>query len=295
MIALGANAAFLGVEIVGGVVFGSLALLADGVHMVSDVVALSMSYAALRIAQRPPTARHTFGLGRAEVLVAEANGVLLMAGAIAVTVEAIHRLSSPPSIDAAGVIIVGGLGIVVNAGSAWVVSRHAHGSLNMRGAMLHLAADALGSIAVVVAGIGAALFSAYWLDPVASLLIAVLVVIAAGQLLRDATRVLLEAVPADLDAGTVTEALCAEPGVEAVHHLHLWTSGSERPALSAHVVLGESVSLHEAQLRSAELKQMLTERFGIDHTTLEVECHTCVDDESHQLEPVHPEAHLHQH
>jgi cobalt-zinc-cadmium efflux system protein len=263
--------------------------------MVSDVVALSMSYAAMRIAARPPTERHTFGLGRAEVLVAEANGVLLVAGAIAVTVEAIHRLSSPPSIDAAGVIIVGGLGIVVNFGSAWVVSRHAHGSLNMRGAMLHLAADALGSIAVVVAGIGAALFGAYWLDPVASILIAVLVVIAAWQLLRDATRVLLEAVPADLDANVVRAALCAEPGVDAVHHLHLWTSGSERPALSAHVVLGESLSLHDAQVRAGELKRMLTEHFGIDHATLEVECHTCVDDETHLHDQVRaaPDAHRH--
>jgi cobalt-zinc-cadmium efflux system protein len=252
--------------------------------MVSDVVALSMSYAAMRIAQRPPTTRHTFGLGRAEVLVAEANGVLLIAGAIAIAVEAIHRLASPTSIDAAGVIIVGGLGIVVNFGSAWIVGRHAHGSLNMRGAFLHLATDAAGSVAVVVAGVGTALFGWERLDPIASLLIAALVVFAAWQLLRDATRVLLEAVPADLDARQVTEALCAEPGVEAVHHLHLWTSGSERPALSAHVVLGDTVSLHDAQLRAGELKHMLTERFGIDHTTLEVECHACVDDETHQHE-----------
>jgi len=252
--------------------------------MISDVVALSMSYAAMRIAQRPPTTRHTFGLGRAEVLVAEANGVLLIAGAIAIAVEAIHRLASPTSIDAAGVIIVGGLGIVVNAGSAWIVGRHAHGSLNMRSVLLHLATDAVGSVAVVIAGVGAALFGWERLDPIASLLIAVLVVFAAWQLLRDATRVLLEAVPADLDANQVTEALCAEPGVEAVHHLHLWTSGSERPALSAHVVLGDTLSLHDAQLRADELKHMLTERFGIDHATLEVECHACVDDETHKHE-----------
>ena len=270
-----------------------MALLADGVHMVSDVVALGMAYAALRIAQRPPTARHTFGLGRAEVLVAEANGVLLVAGAIAVVAGAIGRLSSPPSIDAAGVIVVGGLGILVNVGSAWVVGRHAHGSLNMRGVLLHLAADALGSVAVVIAGIGAALFSAYWLDPVASILISVLVVFAAWQLLRDATSVLLEAVPADLDAAAVTEALCAEAGVEAVHHLHLWTSGSERPALSAHVVLGDAVSLHDAQLRAAELKLMLTDRFGIDHATLEVECHACVDDETHRHQQPEPHPHVH--
>jgi len=270
------------VELVGGFVFGSLALLADGAHMVSDVIALAMAYTALRIAQRPPTDRHTFGLGRAEVLVAEANGLLLFAGAVAVVVEAIRRLGSPQAIDAAAVMIVGGLGIVVNVGSAAVVHRHAHGNVNMRGAVFHLAADALGSIAVVVAGLGAAIFGADRLDPIASLVISVLVVVGAVRLLRDATRVLLEAAPADLEASAVSAALCAEPGVEAVHHLHLWTTGSERPALSAHVVLGSALNLHEAQLRAADLKHILTERFGIDHATLEVECHACVEDEMHQ-------------
>jgi len=241
-----------------------------------------MAYTALRIAQRPPTDRHTFGLGRAEVLVAEANGLLLFAGAVAVVVEAIRRLGSPQAIDAAAVMIVGGLGIVVNVGSAAVVNRHAHGNVNMRGAVFHLAADALGSIAVVVAGLGAAIFGADRLDPIASLVISVLVVVGAVRLLRDATRVLLEAAPADLEASAVSAALCAEPGVEAVHHLHLWTTGSERPALSAHVVLGSALNLHDAQLRAAELKHMLTERFGIDHATLEVECHACVEDELHQ-------------
>jgi cobalt-zinc-cadmium efflux system protein len=179
-------------------------------------------------------------------------------------------------------MIVGGLGIVVNVGSAAVVHRHAHGNVNMRGAVFHLAADALGSIAVVVAGLGAAIFGADRLDPIASLVISVLVVVGAVRLLRDATRVLLEAAPADLEASAVSAALCAEPGVEAVHHLHLWTTGSERPALSAHVVLGSALNLHEAQLRAADLKHMLTERFGIDHATLEVECHACVEDEMHQ-------------
>jgi cobalt-zinc-cadmium efflux system protein len=281
VLALAANAAFLGVEIAGGFVFGSLALLADGAHMVSDVIALSMAYAAVRVAQRPPTDRHTFGFGRTEVLVAQANAVLLFAGAVAVVVEAVRRLGSPHAVTAAGVIVVGVAGLAVNAGSASLLARHAHDNINMRGAFWHLASDALGSIAVVVAGIGAGLFGADRLDPIASIVIAALVVSAAFSLMRDATRVLLETVPSGLDVTVVRAALDEQPGVEAVHHLHVWTTGSEHAALSAHVVLGDTLTLHEAQLHAARLKQLLSDRFGIEHATLEVECHACVDDETH--------------
>jgi len=282
-----ANAAFLGVEVAGGVAFGSLALFADAAHMISDVVALAMAYAALRIALRPPTERHTYGFGRTEVLVAEANGVLLLASAAVIVYEAIRRLGNPEPITAGGVLVIGVVGLLVNGGSAWVVGRNAHGNLNMRGALWHLASDALGSLAVIAAGIGAAVFDTDRIDSIASLFIAVLIVGGAWRLLREATRVLLEAVPADLDAATVRQALCDERGVDAVHHLHLWTSGSEHAALSAHVVLGGEMSLHAAQLRAGELKRMLDERFGIDHATLEVECHACVDDEVHTSENEH--------
>jgi cobalt-zinc-cadmium efflux system protein len=281
LVALGANAAFLGVELVGGFAFGSLALLADAAHMVSDVIALAMAYTALRIAQRPPTERHTYGFGRTEVIVAQANGILLLGGAITVMVEAVRRLDSPHEVSAAGVLVVGGLGLAVNLGSALAVARHARGNLNARGALWHLLADALGSFVVVIAAAGVAWFGADRLDSIASLVIAVLVVAAGWHLLRDATRVLLEAVPADLDAAAVGAALAAEPGVDAVHHLHLWTTGSQHAALSAHVVLGGSPSLHDAQVRAGELKEMLARRFGIGHATLEVECHACADDDAH--------------
>jgi cobalt-zinc-cadmium efflux system protein len=269
------------VEVVGGFAFGSLALFADAAHMVTDVLALGMAYAALRLAGRPPTERHTYGLGRSEVLVAQANGVLLLAGAVAVGVEAMHRFGTPHQLDAAGVLAVGAIGFLVNIGSAAALHRHAHANLNIRAALWHLLADALGSLAVVAAAIGVGLFGIDRLDPIASLLIAVLVVVAAGRLVRDATRVLLEAVPAGLDVAGVRAALEGAGGIEAVHHLHLWTPGSDLPALSAHVVLAGPLSLHDAQVRAGELKQMLAQRFGIEHTTLEVECHTCIDDEAH--------------
>jgi cobalt-zinc-cadmium efflux system protein len=280
--ALVANAAFLAVEVVGGIAFGSLALLADAAHMATDVVVLSVAYAALRLTQRPPTERHTFGFARTEVLVAQGNGLLLFAGAIVVVVEAIRRFGSPHDLSAGGVVVVGAVGLVVNVASAGALFRHAHGNMNLRGAFWHLFTDALGSVGVIVAGAGVALFGAEWLDPAASIVISALVIAAAWQLLRDAGRVLLEAVPANLDVAAVRDALASGPGVEAVHHLHLWTTGSEQAALSAHVVLGGPLSLHDAQLRAGDLKRMLADEFGIEHATLEVECHACVEDEAHE-------------
>ena len=276
--ALVANAVFLAVEVAGGFAFGSLALLADAAHMATDVVALSVAYAALRISHRPPTERHTFGFARTEVLVAQGNGLLLFAGAVVVIIEAFRRFGSPPELSASGVFVVGAIGLIVNAASARALYRHAHGSMNLRGAFWHLFTDALGSIGVMVAGAGVALFGAGWLDPAASIVISVLVIAAAWQLLRDAGRVLLEAVPADLDVAAVRDTLSSEAGVEAVHHLHLWTTGSAQAALSAHVVLRGPLSLHDAQLRAGDLKRMLATKFGIEHATLEVECHACLDD-----------------
>ncbi len=144
---------------------------------------------------------------------------------------------------------------------------------------------------MIAAGAGVALWGADWLDPAASIVISLLVIGAAWQLLRDAGRVLLESVPANLDVADVRTALASQPGVEAVHHLHLWTAGSEQAALSAHVVLTGPLSLHDAQLRAGELKQMLAFDFGIEHATLEVECHACLDDEAHEhafSAPEHP-------
>lgn len=295
MFALCANASFLAVEVVGGFAFGSLALLADAAHMATDVVALAVAYAALRLTQRPPTDRHTFGFGRSEVLVAQGNGLLLFAGAIVVVVEAVRRFGDTHEVSASGVLIVGAIGLIVNVVSAGALFRHAHGNMNMRAAFWHLFTDAIGSVGVIVAGAGVALFGADWLDPLVSILISVLVIGAAWALLRDAGRVLLESVPKGLDAASVRAALSSEPGVEAVHHLHLWTVGSEQAALSAHVVLGGPLSLHDAQLRAGELKRMLGSRFGIEHSTIEVECHACLDDEAHEHAPTAPTASVHKH
>jgi cobalt-zinc-cadmium efflux system protein len=244
--------------------------------MVSDVVALAIALIAQRFVTRPATERHTYGFGRAEVIGAQVNGILLLASAVAITIEAITRLLHPHHLDAGPVLVVGVAGLVVNLTSALVLGRFAAGSLNVRAAMWHLGADALGSVAVIVAAVGVLVADLEWLDPVASLVIAVLVVIGAWQVLRGSISVLLEAAPAGLDVGAVRRALEGEANVEAVHHVHVWSLASETPALSAHVVLsGDTWTLHDAQERAEALKDMLARRFGIAHATLEVECHEC--------------------
>ncbi|MDQ1521203.1 MAG: cobalt-zinc-cadmium efflux system protein, partial [Actinomycetota bacterium] len=174
--ALVANAAFLVVELIGGLLFGSLALLADAAHMVTDVVALGIALVAQLLVTRPATERHTYGFVRAEVLAAQVNGVLLLGSAVAITIEAVHRLANPHHIDAGPVLVVGAVGLVVNVASAMVLGRLAAGSLNLRAAMWHLGADALGSIAVIVAALAVLVAHVDRLDPAASLVIAALVV-----------------------------------------------------------------------------------------------------------------------
>lgn len=247
--------------------------------MVADVVALVLAYAAVSIALRPPTDRHTYGFGRAEVLAAQANSALMLVGAVFIVVEAVQRLGRPEPFATTGVLVVGVLGLAVNGGSAVVLARVEGSNLNVRAALWHLGSDAAGSVAVIVAALGAAWFGAERLDPIASLLIAALVLVGAAGLLRASTSILLEAVPPGIDPGAVRAALAAGAGVEAVHHLHVWTTGSEGSALSAHVVVGETVSLHEAQEVTGALRAMLADRFGIAHATLEVECHACADDD----------------
>jgi cobalt-zinc-cadmium efflux system protein len=278
-IALVANGAFFVVQLIAGIAFGSLALIADSAHMASDVVALAIAILAQALSTRPASARNTYGMTRAEVLAAQANAVVLVVVSGWVVFEAVQRLSDPEPIDGLGVLVVGALGLLVNVVSAWVIARSAGQSLNLRGAFLHLASDAVGSIGVVIAGAVVLATGAEWVDPVVSILISILVVIAAWQLLRDATRVLLEAVPKGLDVDAVEQALVTAEGVEAVHHLHVWSIGSETAALSAHVVLAGELTLHQAQTKGHALKATLAQEFGIEHATLELECHTCDDDD----------------
>ena len=277
---MAANAALMAAEIAGGFLFQSLALLSDAVHLLTDVSGLGIALLAIHLQARPTTERHTFGLQRAEVLAAQANAFVLVAVTIWVAIEAARRLVSPADVSGAGVAAVAALGLVVNLSCARLLHRVAGKSLNMRGAFLHVALDAAGSVAALLAGIAIVVWDVPRADPIASLVIGCLVLWAAWALLRDTTHVLLEGTPEGLDPAAVEGAIAGHEGVESVHHLHLWSLASDVPALSAHVVLAGQVSLHEAQVRGDGVKAMLAERFGIDHATLELECH-----QDHPSEP----------
>jgi cobalt-zinc-cadmium efflux system protein len=274
-IALVANAAFMVVEVAGGISFRSLALLADAAHMLSDVAALGIALIAQHLVDRRATERHTYGLQRAEVLGAQANGLALVAVAGWIIYEAIQRIGEPSDVVGVGVVVVATFGLAVNVGSAVLLARAAGQSLNMRGAFVHMVMDAAGSVAAIVAGVAVIGWNADWVDPLASILIALLVLWSAWGLLRDTAHVLLEGTPRGMDPATVEAVLSADDQVEAVHHLHLWNLASDVPALSAHVVLRGEVSLHEAQASGDRLKAELEHRFGISHATLELECHPC--------------------
>jgi cobalt-zinc-cadmium efflux system protein len=277
-IALVANCAFLCVEVAGGFAFNSLALIADAAHMLTDVAALVIALIAQRLMERPATTRHTYGLQRAEVIGAQANALLLLGVTIWVVVEAIRRLGEPQAVSGRGLILVAAAGLIVNVASAIVIARRAGESLNMRGAFLHMALDAAGSAGALVAGVGVVVADATWLDPFASILIAALVVWSSLTLLRRTTRVLMEGAPRGIDPDEVERFLSDDPAVEGIHHVHVWNLASEVPALSAHVVINGEISLHEAQLEGNRLRAKVLERFGIEHTTFELECHACEPD-----------------
>lgn len=285
IVAIVANSILLAAQVVVGLVLGSLSLLADSLHNASDVAALGIALAGQIIAALPATRRRSYGLARAEVLAALFNGAALLAITGWVMVEAVERLGDAPDLDAWPLGIVGAIGLVVNGLSAWWISRSAGSSLNMRGAFWHLVADALGSVGVVIAAVGVGVFGWAWADPVASILISLLVLGAVWRLLRDTVVVLLEATPPGLDPDQVEDALGGIDGVRAVHHLHIWSIDSEQIALTAHLELVQELGLHEAQGVTDAARRMLAARFGIGHATLEPECHDCAAPEHEDALP----------
>jgi cobalt-zinc-cadmium efflux system protein len=275
--ALVANGLFLGVEVAGGLIFGSLALLADAAHMLSDVGGLAIALVAHGLLTRPSSIRHTYGMQRAEVLGAQLNAVVLLATSGWILYEATNRFGDPVEVEGAGLVAVATIGLLINLGSAVSLHRSRGHSLNMTAAFLHMVMDAIGSIGALSAGIAIVVWDAGWVDPAASIGIGLLVVFSAIKLLKDTTHVLMEATPRHLDAAEVEAAIAASEGVEGVHHLHLWSLASDTPALSAHIQVSGGRSLRDAQADGARIEAMLRERFGIDHATLQLECDPCDD------------------
>jgi cobalt-zinc-cadmium efflux system protein len=266
-IALAINVLLLVAGVVGALVFGSVALLADAGHVLSDVGAIALGLLAAAMATRPARGRRTFGLHRGEILAALVNGLLLVAVAVAVFIEAIGRLSDPPSLDATGVLLIGILGLAGNAAATAVLLAGDRRDLNLEGVLRHSAADALGSLGVVVSAVIVLTTGWRYADPVAGLLIGVLVLAGSYGLVRDAFDVLMEAAPAGIDVEEVGKAMAAVPGVREVHDLHVWTVTAGFPALAAHVRTDPSDDLDEVRSR---VEAVLHERFDIHHTTLQM-------------------------
>ena len=267
--ALAITVAFGLVQVVGGIVFDSLAVLADSVHNLSDGLSIGLALGAAWLAGLPAHGARTFGWRRAEILAALVNALTLIAVALWIAWGAWERLRHPTGVVGSGVLAIGAVGIVANGVPVWLMLRHADRSnLNVRGALVHAATDVLGSLGVVVAG--AIVMATGWTraDPLIAALIGLVVLLSSWQLLRDSLRVLLEVAPAGLEPEQIGRAVASEPGVRNVHDLHVWTITSGLDALSAHVVIDAAADPDEVLHR---LEGVLEERFGITHSTLQID------------------------
>jgi cobalt-zinc-cadmium efflux system protein len=277
------NLAYTVLEAGYGFATNSLALLSDALHNFGDVLGLGLAWGAAVLARRPPTARHTYGWRRATLLSPLANSVLLVAFSGALAWEALRRFSAPPEVPGLPVMAVASIGIGINLGAAWFVREgHAH-DLNKRGAFLHLVADAAVSLAAVLAGAGIWWLGWNWLDPATALLVALVVAAGSFSLLRDAFNAAMDAVPRGIDQNAVRDWLLAQPGVSALHHLHIWSLGAGEIAMTAHLVRAD-VADHDAFID--RLNEGLDERFGINHPTVQIEHgttsgHDCIDRAPH--------------
>ena len=260
--------AFMVVEVVLGIVASSLALLADAGHMLTDASALGLALFASWAASLPARGRWTFGFARSEILAAQANGITLVVIGLLIVYSAIGRLISPPDVEAGIVTVVALAGIVVNVAVIGLLARAQRKSLNVRGAYLHIATDLAAFIGTAVAGV--LILATGWdrFDPIASLFVAGLMFAASVTLLRESGRIFLEGAPSSAPPGDVGGAIVEHDGVVEAHDLHVWTVTSGFPALSAHVLVEPGADCHRIRL---ELETMLVERFGLEHTTLQVE------------------------
>jgi len=266
-VALAITASYAVIELAGGVWTGSLALLSDAGHMVSDTLALGLAAIAARLAQRPAGHRHTYGWERAEVIGALVNSVLMLAIVLVLVVEAVSRLRAPGPVAATGMMLIAFVGLLVNAAVAWIMSR-GELNLNARAAMLHVMSDLVSSFAALVAG--AVIYATGWLpiDPILSLVIAGLILFSTLRLLRDTLHVLMEGVPPAIELGEIGRGLAGLPGVVSVHDLHVWSIVPGKVALSAHI---ELVEIQQWPAILAAARALLHDRHGIEHITLQPE------------------------
>jgi cobalt-zinc-cadmium efflux system protein len=267
-VALGLILAFMAGEVVAGILAHSLALLSDAAHMLTDAGALAMSLVVLRLAARPAGGNRTFGLRRSEILSAQANGAALLVLAGLIVYGAVRRLVSPPDAHGGVIVVVALIGIGVNLLATWQLAGANRRSLNIEGSFQHVLNDLFAFIATAIAG--TVILATGWVraDPLAALLVAGLMLLASWRLLRDSGRVLLDIAPAALPVTEIGTAMAGHPGVVEVHDLHVWEVTTEFPTLSAHVLVEPGADCHGIR---HELEELLRDRFGLEHTTLQVE------------------------
>jgi cobalt-zinc-cadmium efflux system protein len=261
-------AAYTVAEVVGGLLTGSLALLADAGHMLSDVLSIVLALGAIWLARRPATPSRSFGYRRAEIVAAFVNGLALVAVAVWVVAEAVQRLADPPEVLGGGMLLVALGGLVVNGVAFAILARSARESLNVEAALRHVVADALGSVGAIAAAVTILVTGWELADPLVSIGIALLILASAWGILRESGHVLIEGAPRGMDTASVQAAILDVPGVVSVHDLHVWTITSGFDALAAHVLVGRDDDCHA---RRRDVERMLVDRFGIRHTTLQME------------------------
>lgn len=258
-------------QVIGGILSGSLSLMADALHNFSDVIALVVSYVAVRMSARPASQARTYGYKRAEILAALFNGAVLIAIAISLCIEAISRFGEPRPIDSSIVIWLAGYSILANGISVLVLARDAEQSLNMRSAYLHLFSDMLTSIAVLIGGIAIAVWQVYWLDALLSILISIYLIVMSAGLLRDTLRVVMQFAPLEVDLDKIERDILAVPGVANLHHVHVWQITDRETHFQGHIDFEEDLPLSEATAIVEQLRGLLAEKHHIDHATLQAE------------------------
>lgn len=261
------NLAFVVIEFAAGFWFDSLALLSDAGHNLSDVVSLVLALLAFRLAKVKANERYTYGYKKSTILVSLLNAVILLVAVGAIVIESIHKLSNPAVVPGGAIAWVAGVGVLINAFTAFLFMKDKEKDLNVKGAYLHMAADALVSVGVLVAGIVISRTGWYIIDPIIGLIVAVVILISTWNLLHDSLRLTLDGVPTSIDSQKVVEAIRALPGVDDVHHIHIWAISTTENALTAHIVLKQPESMQEVK----HLIRHLLEDFGIGHATLEFE------------------------
>ncbi|WCB95858.1 Cadmium, cobalt and zinc/H(+)-K(+) antiporter [Baekduia alba] len=267
-VALGLILGFMAVEVAAGIAASSLALLSDAAHMLTDAAAIALALLAISLAQRPARGAFTFGLKRAEILSAQFNGATLLVLGVLVVIEGVRRIIDPPDVEGAAVLVVALIGIVVNLAATRAVAGANRNSLNVEGAYRHLLTDLAAFVATAIAGAIVLTTGFTQADGIAALIVAVIMLYASYGLLVESGRVFLEAAPRGMDVPEIGRAIVHEQGVVEVHDLHVWEVSSDMPALAAHVIVGGDCDCHQARLR---LVEMLRDRFGIEHTTLQMD------------------------